>query len=283
MLFTKDYKLIFSLPGVPFEMKALMLDEVLPVIVKKLKLPVILHRTILTTGLSESTTADLLEEWEDSLTPEYTFAYLPSPGILRLRVSITGEKESPLNEYLNNRVNELVKILGEKHVYGFDEDTLQDIIGQQLATNHLTLSLAESCTGGYIAKLITSVPGASRYFQGSVVAYSNEIKSQSLRVNPNDIASEGAVSETVVEQMVKGAQLLFNSSFCIATSGIAGPGGGTIEKPVGTTWIAVATPEKIISQKFLFGDNRERNIVRASVTALNLLRIAIVEFNKNSQ
>jgi nicotinamide-nucleotide amidase len=280
LLFRKDNRTIIALPGVPFEMKALILEDVVPVILSNFNLPVKLSITILTAGLSESMTADLLEEWESNLPSEYTFAYLPSIGILRLRLSISGKNEDNLKRQLKYEANKLVQILGKKHVFGFDDDTLPSVIGNKLKNINCTLSVAESCTGGYIAHQITSIPGSSAYFMGSATTYANSAKSQLLQVSDEDIVSQGAVSKKVVEQMAIGAQQLFGSDFSVATSGIAGPDGGTDEKPVGTTWIAVTTPHRIISQLFFFGDSRERNIIRASVTALNMLRISIDEYSK---
>jgi nicotinamide-nucleotide amidase len=280
MLFRQDGKMIFSLPGVPFEMKALMQKEVIPAILKSFVLPVKLYTTVLTTGLSESYTADLIKDWEDNLSSEYSLAYLPSPGILKLRLSVAGDNKEQLKPRLKKKINQLVNILGEKYVFGFDDDTLQLVVGNKLKDAQQTLSLAESCTGGYIAHLITSVPGASGYFLGSAIPYSNQAKSKLLKVSQDDIESEGAVSATVVEQMAVGVQQLFSTDFSIATSGIAGPDGGTDAKPVGTVWIATASPDKIVSQKYLLGDNRERNIIRASLTALNMLRISINGYNK---
>jgi nicotinamide-nucleotide amidase len=283
MLFYQNNKPVFSLPGVPFEMKALIMEEVLPVIRKDFELPFKSNITVLTTGLAESTTADMIGEWENKLPPDITIAYLPAPALLRLRISITGNNNYQIKNKLNDHVSELVKILGKNHVFGFDEDTLQEVAGKKLLTNNLTLSTAESCTGGNIAQLITSIPGSSDYFMGGIIAYSNNAKIEQLGVKASDIELYGAVSKSVVEQMAVGVRKVFNTSFGIATSGIAGPGGGSEEKPVGTTWIALASPNKVTSAKYLFGDNRERNIIRASLTALNLLRIAIDDFAKNSK
>jgi nicotinamide-nucleotide amidase len=280
MLFNKDGKLIFSLPGVPFEMKALLLDEVIPFIQKHFILPVKIHSTILTVGLSESYTADHIKDWEESLGPEYGLAYLPSPGVLRLRLSISGDNTDQLNRQLIDKMNELSVLLGANHVFGFDDETLQQVIGNLLKVTHSSLSLAESCTGGYIAHLVTSVPGASEYFKGSVTAYANEAKTGILKVPPDIIENDGAVSEAAVIKMAAGTKELFNTDYSIATSGIAGPGGGSEAKPVGTTWIAIATPVGVTAQKFLFGDHRERNITRASLTALNMLRLQIISQHK---
>jgi nicotinamide-nucleotide amidase len=275
MLFKKNDRIIISLPGVPFEMKALMQDEVIPVLRSHFILPQILYTSVLTTGLSESYTADLLKEWENALPQDYRFAYLPSIGILKLRLSVSGDNEEQLKLQLRSRIEQLVKILGKKHVFGYDNETLQQVVGNKLKKRQKSLSIAESCTGGYISHLITSVHGSSAYFKGSVTSYANEIKMKLLKVTDFELAEYGAVSRNVVEQMASGARQLFATDYSVATSGIAGPDGGTDDKPVGTTWIAVASPDGIVSGQFLFGDNRERNIIRASVTALNMLRISM--------
>lgn len=275
MLFQKDGKLIASVPGVPFEMKGLLNESIIPLLKEKYTLPVKLHTTLLASGLSESYTADKIKAWESALGPEFGLAYLPSIGQLRIRISISGSIEDQLKLSLKEKVEELTILLGNKNVFGIDKESLPIVLGRQLQQKKCTLSIAESCTGGNIAQLIASVPGASNYFKGSVVAYSNEIKRDFLGVSSDSLTKEGAVSKEVVEQMAEGIRERMCTDFSIATSGIAGPDGGTKEKPLGTTWIAVSSPEKTISTKFLFGDNRERNIIRASLTALNMLRNVI--------
>ncbi len=282
MLFRKENKIIFSLPGVPFEMQALFENEVMPRILQHFTLPVRLQKTILTTGLSESDIADRLAKFENELDKELKLAYLPSPGLLRLRLSISGNNIDYLNKKLNDTSHKIVAMLGGQNVFGYDDDALPKVIGEILRKYNYQLSVAESCTGGNIAHLITSVPGASAYFRGGIVAYANDIKKSMLHVDQSTLEKFGAVSCEVVEQMALGARKIMNTDFSIATSGIAGPDGGSSEKPVGTTWIAVATPEKVVSRRFLFGDNRERNIIRASLTALNMLRNVTLQYIKNS-
>lgn len=272
MLFRKEGCIIVSLPGVPFEMKSIFDEEFVPIMEKELSLPVRLKKTVLTAGLSESHTADLLEEWEGALPENIALAYLPSVGKLRLRLSISGDNEGVLKEELNVKVKELIELLGEDHVYGFDEDSLEAICGKLLAAASKTLSVAESCTGGTISHMITSVPGSSAYFVGAVTSYANIIKEKLLEVYEYELEEYGAVSKQVVEQMARGVRHVMDTDYSIATSGVAGPDGGTEEKPVGTIWIAVASREKVVSQKFLFGDHRGRNIERTSLTALNMLR-----------
>jgi len=272
MVFIKENTTVFSLPGVPFEMKELMLKEVLPYIKKNYSLPTILHRTVLIEGVPESILADILKNWEDNLDKQIKVAYLPSPGLLRLRLSISGNNKDQLNNELNKQVQLIKELVGNHHIFGYDTETLEGVIGKILNDKGLTLSIAESCTGGNISKLVTSIPGCSKYFKGSVIAYDNKIKTDLLKVPDEIIQKYGAVSQQVAESMVQGIKTLTNSDCAIATTGIAGPDGGSAEKPVGTVWIAVATDKNLISAKFLFGDNRERNIVRASLTALNMLR-----------
>jgi nicotinamide-nucleotide amidase len=272
MIFLREKTILFALPGVPFEMKELLINEILPFIRKKYSLPVILQRTILIEGVPESTLADKLKDWEENLTEFIKVAYLPSPGLLRLRLSISGTNINELNNRLNKEVQYIINLIGENVVFGFDNDSLEQVIGKLLINKGLTLSVAESCTGGNISHLITSVPGSSKYFKGSIVAYSNEIKSNHLNIPKETIEKYGAVSHEVAEYMAKGVMKFANSDCAIATTGIAGPDGGTKEKPVGTVCISVIFEDKIISRKFLFGDNRERNIIKASLSALNMLR-----------
>jgi nicotinamide-nucleotide amidase len=281
MMFHKNDKLVVSLPGVPFEMKELIVEQVIPYIQEEFKLPVRFHKTILTIGIGESYLADQIRDWEEKLSSEFRLAYLPSPGMVRLRLSISGSNRDELNKMFNTEVETLTTLIGNDCIYGLDEDTLEKVVGKMLLENKCTLSVAESCTGGEISHLITSVPGSSSYFKGSVTAYANEIKASILNVPDSLIREYGAVSKEVVEAMARGVQKLMKTDFSIATSGIAGPDGGTPEKPVGTTWIAIATPERIVSQNFLMGEHRGRNISKASLTALNMLRIEIRQIIEN--
>jgi nicotinamide-nucleotide amidase len=264
-----------SLPGVPFEMKAMMKDQVILRLKEKFHPGVILHRTVMTQGIGESFLSDILEPWETTLPKNITLAYLPQPGIVRLRLTGTGENENHVAEMVDDEIRKMEALVSD-YIYGYDDETLEEIIGRLLEAKNATLATAESCTGGYIAHLITSIPGSSRYFKGSIVAYSNDIKELTLGVLPDSIAKHGAVSETVVAEMAIGAQSRLDADYVIAVSGIAGPDGGTKEKPVGTTWIAVATPEGVFAQHVLLGDHRERNIRRAALQALNMLRKELV-------
>jgi nicotinamide-nucleotide amidase len=266
------------MPGVPFEMKYLVESEVIPRVRKLFNTPVILHRTILTQGLAESTLAEKIETWEDSLPESIKLAYLPSPQNVRLRLTARGENEEILVELLDQKIKALNELIQE-YIFGFDEDTMAGNVGKLLQNNGLTLSVAESCTGGNIAHFLTLNPGSSSYFKGGIVAYSNEVKVKLLKVDPHLIAENGAVSQEVAEAMAIGARQAMNTDYSIATTGIAGPDGGTIEKPVGTIWIAIAGPSTLISKRYTFANNRERTIIRSTQTALNLLRLELLKLS----
>ena len=282
MWFEKNDKVYISLPGVPYEMKAMVENDVLGKIKKQFKLPYIKHKTVLIQGIGESYLSDMIKDWEEKLPEHIHLAYLPSPGMVRLRLSGYGEEKEIVDKTVNTELEKIKSLIFE-YIYGYDNDTLEEIVGELLKESGKTLALAESCTGGYIGHLITRVPGSSNYFKGAIIAYSNEIKIEELGVNANDINLYGAVSSQVVEQMAKGIQQKYHTDFAISTSGIAGPSGGTKEKPVGTIFIAIAAQDKIISEKFLLGDNRERNIQKASIAALNLLRKEIIKTFDNSK
>jgi len=275
MWFEKDGCIYVSMPGVPFEMKSIMEQEILPRLQKSPN-NVIIHRTILTEGVGESHLATLIEPWEDALPPFIKLAYLPQPGMVRLRLTAYGTNRQEMQLAISKAEADLHTYAG-KYIFGFDNDTVESIVGQLLQKKGCTLSTAESCTGGNIAHLITGIPGSSGYFKGSIVAYSNEIKEKFVGVNPETIAAYGAVSEQTVLEMAEGIRSRFSTDYAIAVSGIAGPEGGTDEKPVGTTWIAIATPSETFAKKFLFGEHRGRNIRKASVAALNMLRGKLTE------
>ena len=275
MWFEKDNCIYISMPGVPFEMKAIMEQGVLPLLMQK-RNQVIIHRTILTEGVGESMLASIIEPWEDSLPENIKLAYLPQPGMVRMRLTAYGTDRDQLQAAVNQAEKELYPYAG-KYIFGFDEDTMESVVGKLLLQKGKTLSTAESCTGGSIAQLITSIPGSSEYFKGSIVAYSNEIKEKFLGVSKQILIDHGAVSEQTVIAMAEGIRERFSTDFSIAVSGIAGPAGGTDEKPVGTTWIAVATPTGTAARKFLLGDHRGRNIRKASIAALNMLRKKLTE------
>ena len=275
MLFEDNDKIIISMPGVPFEMKELMNNHIIPILKTKNPNFNIIHKIILTQGISESKLAEVLEEWENNLPELLSLAYLPSPGIIKLRLTAKGDNKQELEKMLQNQLLKLENIIPEQ-ICGYDSEKLEELVGKLLVEKRKTLSTAESCTGGNIAHLITSIPSSSEYFKGSIVAYSNEIKQNILSVSKSNLDNYGAVSKQVIEEMVCGIRDLYKTDFAIATSGIAGPSGGTAEKPVGTTWIAVADNTKVISNIYIFGDQRERNIQRASLTALNMLQKLIL-------
>lgn len=276
MWFEQNEKVFVSMPGVPYEMKKMMGAEILPRLKKKYSLPTIVHRTILTQGVGESFLSEIIAEWETSLEAEkIKLAYLPSPGMVRLRLSASGNDEIALRKSVEEKVEEKVEELNKlipQHIYGYEKDTLEQIVGKLLKEKKQTLSLAESCSGGLIAHLVTSVPGSSGYFLGGVVSYSYESKTKMLGVTTETLEKFGAVSEEVVTQMALGAKKEFKTDWAVSASGIAGPDGGMEGKPVGTVWIAVAGPNGVKAKKFQFGGDRERNIAVTAITALNMLR-----------
>lgn len=276
LLFHHEGTIFVFMPGVPFEMKYLMENEVLPRIKKLFNTTTIIHRTVLTQGLPESMLAERIAGWEDCLPDCISLAYLPSPQSMKLRLSARGENQAYLSQLLEERIDALTKIIPD-NIFGYEEDSMAGNIGKILKEKGLTVSTAESCTGGNIAHFFTLNPGSSEYFKGGVVTYSNDLKIKLLGVDPEIIAAKGAVSQEVVEAMARGARQSMGTDFAIATSGIAGPDGGTPEKPVGTVWIAVAGADFVVSKVFNFGDHRERNIIRSSQAALNMLRLELLK------
>ncbi|MCX7986521.1 MAG: competence/damage-inducible protein A [Bacteroidales bacterium] len=272
MFFEKEGRYYFALPGVPFEMEKMFDDHVIPILSKKAGIENIYHRTILTTGISESKLAETISEWEKSLPSFVKLAYLPSPGIVKVRLSVYHNPHG--KEIIEDAERRLHAIIAP-YIFGYDDDTLEGIVGHLLMSQNATLATAESCTGGNLSLSIVSVPGASAYYKGGIIAYSNEIKINELNVNPDIINHYGAVSQQTAEAMAKGCLNKFETHYSVAVTGIAGPDGGSPEKPVGTVWIAVASPKNIVSEKFLFGDNRIRNIQRSTIAALNMLRKTI--------
>jgi nicotinamide-nucleotide amidase len=271
MWFEKEGRIFVSMPGVPHEMKGMMTDSVLPALRERFQLPFIAHRTLLTAGIGESFLADHIQSFEETLPASIKMAYLPNYGMVRLRLTIHGEDPDALNTVLQERFDTLKGLVSEWMVA--DEDiSIQQALGRLLKSRGQTLGTAESCTGGYIAHLITSIPGSSHYFKGSVVSYDNEVKKKLLHVAPQTLSTDGAVSQATVEEMVRGALAQLDTDFVIATSGIMGPDGGTPGKPVGTVWVAVGNHQNILAQKFAFRFDRQRNIELTATNALNLLR-----------
>ena len=275
MWFERNDTIFVSVPGVPFEMMYLVENELFPRLVNSGKTRAIYHKTVLTQGIPESMLAMKIEHWENALPTNVKLAYLPSPMAVRLRLSAKGNNKQELEELVEAEVKKLQQIIPE-NIYGYNQETMAEVIGRVLKQNGKTLAVAESCTGGFISHLITSIAGCSAYYKGSVTAYSNEIKEKVLGVKTESIFEHGAVSEEVAKKMAIGVKSVLNTDFAVATTGIAGPDGGSEEKPVGTVWIAVAGENSIYAQKFVFGNNRERNIIRSGQTALQLLRNQIL-------
>ena len=271
MWFEHQEKVLVSIPGVPYEMKWLMENEVISRLKAKFKAQPIVHRTIMTAGIGESSLAKKLEDLEDNLPAHVKLAYLPSLGTVKLRLTARGEDEAKLNSDLNALKENLLEKVGH-YAYGFDEEKLEEAIGKILKEKGLTVSTAESCTGGYIAHRITGIPGSSSYFWGSMVSYDNNVKMNSLGVKEETLKAHGAVSEQTVKEMVTGAIAALNTDLAIATSGIMGPGGGTDEKPVGTIWVAVGNKDEIVTHKLSLTKSRSKNIEYTGNFALNFLR-----------
>jgi len=277
----KQGQLLVAMPGVPFEMKAMFENHVLPQLKeKKPSSSIILHHEILTSGIAESALAEKIADWEKALPAPLTLAYLPSPGKIQLRLTAKGNqnRQEFLETSLKTESDKLKNVIAP-YIVSTQNETVEEIVARLLKKTGKKLAVAESCTGGYISHLITSLPGSSSYFQGSIVAYSNDVKREILNVREGNLRKEGAVSEFVVNDMAINTMGLFDVDYTIATSGIAGPLGGTPAKPVGTVWIAVATPTRIKAQKFSFGSagGREVIIKRATYAALNMLRIELLK------
>ncbi|WP_372647930.1 competence/damage-inducible protein A [Draconibacterium sp.] len=272
MWFEKNDTIFVSMPGVPFEMQYLVEFELLPRLRETGRTKAIFHKTVLTQGVPESMLAERIADWEDALPTHIKLAYLPNPMAVRLRLSAIGYNVESLKSDVESEIEKLKNIIPEA-IYGYDLETMAEVIGRELVQQNKKLAVAESCTGGYISHLITSVAGSSEYYNGSITSYSNEMKEQLLGVSRENLEKYGAVSEQVAREMVEGVKRVMKADYAVATTGIAGPTGGTEEKPVGTVWIAVSGPEKTLVKKYTFvGDQRDRNIVRSGQTALQLLR-----------
>lgn len=269
--FNKDGKVIVSMPGVPYEMKRAMSYEIIPRLQAQFHTPVLLYKTVQVFGYPESALAIKIADWENALPTYIHLAYLPNSGIIKLRLSGLLDDMLELEFRMNQQIDKLSQLLGSA-IVAYEDIPMELLVGNLLKTQGKMVATAESCTGGNIAHLFTSIPGSSEFFKGSVVAYANEVKTSVLQVSPGDLESQGAVSQLVVEQMAEGARKLLKSDVAIATSGIAGPTGGTPEKPVGTVWIAACSEYKILSREYHFGVLREQNIQRATQAALLLLK-----------
>ena len=270
MWFERDGKVVISLPGVPFEMRHLIDDSVVPMLQERFELKAIVHRTMITSGIPESLLAERIAQWEDNLPQVLHLAYLPAPNIVRLRLSAYEVEEQSAKELIDCEFNKLREIIPEA-IVGFENATVEELVHRWMIENGKTLSVAESCTGGAIASKFTAMAGASAYFQTGVVSYSNEAKRDILGVDMEDIIRYGAVSETVAIQMAEGAKRAGGSDYAISTTGIAGPAGGSAEKPVGTVWFGVATPKGSFAVMKNCGTDRQQIIDRAVAHAIKLL------------
>ncbi len=271
MRFQKGDTYYFSIPGVPYEAEGVVEHEIIPWINENLQNGTVVHHTLLTQGVPESELAEQLADWENALPLKLKLAYLPSPGIVKLRLSVYEGDKLEAEKLVKREAKKAINILGNV-VFGEGNQKLEEIIGLSLLKEKATVSTAESCTGGLIAHILTGVSGCSAYFNGGVVSYSNASKTELLGVDPLTIEKHGAVSKEVAMQMAAGAKKKFKTEYAVATTGVAGPTGGSLEKPVGMVWIAVASPDGVKAKCFYFGKNRKRNIKKAALTSLDLLR-----------
>jgi len=273
MWFEKNNKIFISLPGVPYEMQGIMTEQAIPKLKNRFKLKSMYYKTALTQGIGESFLAEKIQDWENRIYKNgLSLAYLPSSGIVKLRVSSAkGSDDAAMIDALFAELENLIP----NHFFGYDRDTLPQIIGQQLIDKKLTIGTVESCTAGMLASQISSIPGASAYYEGALLTYSYKIKTSLANVPADLIQREGAVSEPVAIQMAENGRNILGVDICISTTGIAGPGGGTETKPVGMVWIAIATKDGTTTKKMQFSKHRERNIRMTVLSALNLLRLEL--------
>lgn len=276
MWFDHNGKVVMSMPGVPFEMKAMIENAVIPKIKEQFKLPVILHKIIRTIGIGESWLADMIEDWEEALPDHLSLAYLPRKGQVRLRLTGTHDNLEELENEMEQQVNKVLPII-EKYVFGFGDTEIEEAVGELLKAKGLTVGTVESCSGGFLAHKITSVPGSSEYYRGSIVSYHNDIKQDLLGVNAETLAQFGAVSEETAKEMVQNAQKKLGVDLAVATTGIAGPTGGTEEKPVGTVWVAVALGDEVYTTKLNLVGTRQLNIVATATHALDFVRLTLIK------
>jgi nicotinamide-nucleotide amidase len=260
-----------SMPGVPFEMKAIMETEVLPRVMKHFKTPVIFHKVIKTVGIGESYLSDLIQDWELSLPAHIKLAYLPSLGIVKLRLTAFGDDLKSLSADVETELARVMPLISS-YVFGYEKEELAEVVGELLRKSKASLGVAESCTGGHLAHQFTQISGSSDYFTGGIVSYANQVKMEQLGVSASILSEFGAVSEPCIRAMAEGARKVLGTTYSLATSGIAGPTGGTEEKPVGTVWIALAHPEGVITRKLQLAGTRMQNIHMTSLASINLLR-----------
>lgn len=275
MMFEKNGRYCVSLPGVPYEMKGIVQEELIPRLMQRFQLKAMYHYTALTQGIGESFLAEQISDWEDRIRERgFGLAYLPSPGLVKLRITSYDGKEdqAEIMEFFRELANRLPEA-----VFGYENDTLPDVIGSLLKTKGKTIGTVESLTSGLLAQQITSISGASDYFMGSLLTYSNDLKHRLCDVSIDAILSEGAVSEKVAMEMAENGAKKLGVDVCISTTGIAGPNGGTIDKPVGLVWVGLSISGITVARKFQFGDNRERNIQMTVLSALNWLRYELAK------
>ena len=275
MWFNQNNKIFVSMPGVPFEMQGLMTEEVIPKLQKQFSFPHIVHRTLLTVGVGESFLAEILLDFEEALPAHIKLAYLPNFSMVRLRLSTSGQNKADIENEINQYYTQLQTLVAAYLVTNEDEP-MEKVVAKLLLKYNKTIGTAESCTGGYISHLITAMAGSSAYYKGSVIAYAYDAKENLLHVNKDELQAKGAVSESIVTQMTKGALKSLNVDYAIAVSGIMGPGGETPDKPVGTVWIGVGNKDEILTQKLHFRFDRQRNIQLTATAALNMLRLFIL-------
>jgi nicotinamide-nucleotide amidase len=281
MWFEKEGKVLISMPGVPYEMKGIMTEQVFPRLIERYELKDLYHYTIQTQGIGESFLADKIQDWENRVRDlGFGLAYLPSPGMVKLRIT-SYEGESRKKEIQD--LFEELRIRFPQFIFGDQDDNLPSVVGRLLKSVQKSVGTVESCSGGALAHSLVTIPGSSDYFMGSFLTYSNALKMQLADVNEADIKKYGAVSSQVVEQMAVNGKNKLGVDYCIATSGIAGPDGGSEEKPVGTIWVAIAFDNQAVSKMFQFGDNRERNIQMTVLSALNLLRCTILNISSEKK
>jgi nicotinamide-nucleotide amidase len=274
MWFERNGKVFVSMPGVPHEMKRMMTDLVVPKLKKTFNTPAIYHKVIRTVGIGESFLAEKIAEWENALPPHIKLAYLPSLGEVKLRLTGIGDATEALAEETEVLTEKLRDRIGQ-FIYGYGDEPLEVAVGKKLLDKKVTIAVAESCTGGYLSHLITSVPGSSSYFLGSIIPYDYAIKMRQLGVKPETLEQYGAVSEETIREMANLVRAKFNTDIGVATSGIAGPGGATPEKPVGTVWIAYSDKHQTVTRKLQLSKERLLNIKMASIAVLNLVRLSL--------
>ena len=277
MWFEQNETVFISMPGVPYEMKHIFTESAIPRLKAKFQLKSIFHKTALTQGIGESFLAEKLEKWENEIREKgLALAYLPSPGLVKLRITSYNGKED--ETIIDAYFEQLAKTIPHA-LYGYGEETLPLVVGRILREKRMTIGTVESCTAGFLANQICSISGASDYFMGSLLTYSNDLKHKIVSVSSENLNTFGAVSEEVAKEMASGGKRTLGTDICIATTGVAGPTGGTDEKPVGLVWIAIALPDRVIARKFQFGDNRERNIQMTAWSAFNWLRYELAQSN----